>query len=819
MRKKYVVPFLMMLFLFVGAVQVQATAADIQTESVTLTEGNRYRGEYYQKPEERYPVAKARSYGAKASEQTLEEYVVKALEQFETQIDISSYQIPVDEAGTVFFQILNNNPQLFYVQGKISYSYNSSTNRVMSFKITYTDTPEEVLPKKQAFHKAADKAVAQVDSSMSDVEKALVVHDYLVQSCEYDYENLLNNNVPAVSHTAYGALVENMAVCDGYGKAYLYLMKNRLGISCELVSSDEMNHAWNMIQIGGEWYHVDATWDDPTWDSIGRVAHKYFLLSDSAISDAAHDHNGWVTTRTADSTLYDAQFWADINSSIYYLQGDWYYSFYHKDTRQTDLVKRTGLLDGTEEKVYTEPATWNYYTNSFMYLSKVYNRIYFNTTTTIQRLDVDGTITEVYKPTIPSGELIFGFTVRGEQLCYALQQTPNLSSKQLVLTYGLPELKPQEIKDVSAEAVKTVYDGTAKQITVNGLQAGDLVQYAGADGIYSAQQPEMVNAGVYEVLYKVERLGYEIFYGNTQLEIEKAVPQYTVPTGLKGKSGAALKDVALPKGFSWQTDPSTKLKEEGTFQWIVKYVPEDVANYKEVWDLEVEVAVSCPGHQYTSRVTKEATETQKGLKAYTCNICGNTYTEDIPMLQPQKPEKVSGLKVKKKTVDSLTFTWKKASKVSYRLVFYKGSKKVSTKYTSKNTYTYKNLKSATDYILKVKPYRVVNGKKIYAAKECSVKTATVPVAAKLSKVKKSGTSKAKLTWKKVTGASGYEVFMKTGKAGYKKVKTITNGKTVTYTKTGLKKGKTYSFRLRTYRTVSGTKIYGAYSNSKSLKFR
>ena len=48
------------------------------------------------------------------------------------------------------------------------------------------------------------------------------------------------------------------AVCDSYGDAYLYIMKNKLGIPCELVASEVMAHAWNMIEIGGKWYHVDV---------------------------------------------------------------------------------------------------------------------------------------------------------------------------------------------------------------------------------------------------------------------------------------------------------------------------------------------------------------------------------------------------------------------------------------------------------------------------------------------------------------------------------------------------------------------------------
>ena len=190
------------------------------------------------------------------------------------------------------------------------------------------------------------------------------------------------------------------------------------------------------------------------------------------------------------------------------------------------------------------------------------------------------------------------------------------------------------------------------------------------------------------------------------------------------------------------------------------------------------------------------------------------------MLVPVKPAAVSGLKVKKQTSNALTFSWKKVDGVKYRLILYKGNKKVSAKYISGNSYKFTKLVGSADYKLRVTPYREVNGKKIYAEKDKEVKTATAPGTVKLSSVKKSGKNKAKVTWKEIPGASGYEIYMKTGTSSYKKIKTITKGKTTSYTKTGLKKGKTYSFRVCAYKKIGeDSKLYGGNSKVKSLKLR
>ena len=73
-----------------------------------------------------------------------------------------------------------------------------------------------------------------------------------------------------------------------------------------------------------------------------------------------------------------------------------------------------------------------------------------------------------------------------------------------------------------------------------------------------------------------------------------------------------------------------------------------------------------------------------------------------------------------------------------------------------------------------------------------------------------------MTWKKVSGANGYEVYRSTSKKGnYKLVKTVTKGKS--YKDTKLSKGKTYYYKVRAYRNVNGEKVYGGYSSIEKVK--
>lgn len=168
-------------------------------------------------------------------------------------------------------------------------------------------------------------------------------------------------------------------------------------------------------------------------------------------------------------------------------------------------------------------------------------------------------------------------------------------------------------------------------------------------------------------------------------------------------------------------------------------------------------------------------------------------------------------------------TWKKiADAKGYKVYQYNSTskkyKKIATLSASKTSYTVSKLSAGTNYTFKVTSYKVENGKDVTKKSEV-VKTATKPAKVTISKVAKKSTKSIKLTWKK-TKATGYQVWMKSSKNGaYKLVKTITKASTTSYTKSGLTKGKTYSFKIRAYKSVAGQTLYGSYSKVQSLKLK
>lgn len=103
-----------------------------------------------------------------------------------------------------------------------------------------------------------------VKKGMATREKVKAVHDWFIKNVKYDYYNYLRGTVPNVSHTASGALLRGIAVCDGYSKGFQKVM-DKLGIPCQMVTGYSMGggHAWNRVKISGKWYFIDVTFDDP----------------------------------------------------------------------------------------------------------------------------------------------------------------------------------------------------------------------------------------------------------------------------------------------------------------------------------------------------------------------------------------------------------------------------------------------------------------------------------------------------------------------------------------------------------------------------
>lgn len=126
-----------------------------------------------------------------------------------------------------------------------------------------------------------------IDVKVSDIKKVLAIHDYFIKHVTYKESY---SSVSYVSHTAYGAIIENEAVCEGIAYGFSYLLK-RVGIKSTVVDgeADGGGHAWNIVKIGAECYHFDVTWDLLRQNESHNMIYDYFCLSDQDLKNRIWD--------------------------------------------------------------------------------------------------------------------------------------------------------------------------------------------------------------------------------------------------------------------------------------------------------------------------------------------------------------------------------------------------------------------------------------------------------------------------------------------------------------------------------------------------
>ena len=143
---------------------------------------------------------------------------------------------------------------------------------------------------------------------------------------------------------------------------------------------------------------------------------------------------------------------------------------------------------------------------------------------------------------------------------------------------------------IKAEDKELTYGDAAKELTY-AVTSGQIFGSDDLNIVLTREDATNNNAGTYEIVITAENSNYDISLTNGTYTIKKAIPAYTVPTGLVGEEDVTLGELALPEGFTYQDSTTTPLVP-GTHIVKVTYTPEDTTNYEVVTDIEVEVVVN-----------------------------------------------------------------------------------------------------------------------------------------------------------------------------------------------------------------------------------
>lgn len=206
-------------------------------------------------------------------------------EKFERQIRLKSGNISIERIGLIAQYVYNDVPSFFYVAPSM-FSYAPCKGGFFYIpKYLYTEAEKEMYEKRikdglEAFSKK------YITASMTDYDKEKAIHDYLVTTVVYD-NNAVSNPTKTVNEAfnILGALLKRTAVCWGISCAFKLMcdwcgIKSYVIFGCPAGSTEQQDpHAWNVVVLDGDYYHVDVTWDLKNKGDVS-INYDYFNIDD-----------------------------------------------------------------------------------------------------------------------------------------------------------------------------------------------------------------------------------------------------------------------------------------------------------------------------------------------------------------------------------------------------------------------------------------------------------------------------------------------------------------------------------------------------------
>ena len=800
-----------------------------------------------------------------------ENALVNLVEKGGSVLDIASLSIPADQISDVVMLFINRHPEYYWLSFESCDVENGIAVTLYEDVKPFMGKSKSTVFGSSSLEEATKKALAVVKPEMSDLEKALVLHDYIALNTEYDYQGYLNGNLPNSVFTIEGTLVEGKAVCQGYALAYQYLL-NKVGIESKDVASSAMNHGWNLVKIFGRWYHVDVTWDDPVWDQLGQVKHQYFLLSDAGIMGLKHYSwevwdNGTETAPAAVSEVYNTYFWRNIDTGIWYYKEKMYYMEISSTT--VGQIKCQSIYDSSATVLATVDMKWpyvgmpNYYWGNSSKTILYNGQFYYSGPDALYRINLDGSGNTKIADVRYTNQYVYGFAYSNGAFWIALHDSPNISTAEspMKITLGVeptatpkpkptakpkpkptakpkpkPTAKPKpkptatpKPKPTATPKPKPTAKPKPKPTATPKPSSNSTVI---TKNTYKNYKKSTLN--IKKTIKKIESNAFEdlsllyVYFEGSAPQMganmfkNQALTAY-YPINDPTWTAAKLKDY----GGIWITwsawDPTTKkiygadLKKYGDLS--LKYTTVTYTGKPQKMKVYVRDK-SYPGESDYLLMEdidyKVTWKNNTNAGTATVTVTGlepyfrGTLTKTFKILQANNSITASNVK-KTQSTKAQTFSLG-AAKGGAKLSYKSNNKNVTVNSSGKVTI-------AANYTGESAITITAAATKNYKAAQKTVTLTVNPSGTSITKCTNIKTKKADIQWKKNGSATGYEVQYSTNKTFKSGVKTksITNASTIKYTAAGLTSQKTYYVRVRAYKTVGKKKLYSSWSGIKTVK--
>lgn len=377
---------------------------------------------------------------ASATEENFENYeecIYDALYNMKETADLSEYNVDFAEVEKYLSFIFNQHPEIYYLTSA------SMVSQTGLLEFSYSIEKEQMLAERKFVEEQTSPVINRIKPEWTDTQKALFIHDWLVANFMYDYR--LYEYEGKENHDIYGFLRDGIGVCQSYAYTFMY-MARKVGLESYLVISPEKDtdgdgiadvagHGWNVVKIDGNWYHVDATYDDPIlgqsfkYDFVGEVSHSKFLLSDEQIRTDLNHYDYFVPCVEEEIVCEEytgADLWRNATSAVLEINGYWYYLDPNghngglkktKDFVTAERVCELGYYYDKWDRYAWQVGNYlhdGYFTGLFEYNE----HLFFSDSTKIYVYDSHHDKINALPIELPEGNYYFGLNMNGKTITY-----------------------------------------------------------------------------------------------------------------------------------------------------------------------------------------------------------------------------------------------------------------------------------------------------------------------------------------------------------------------------------------------------------------
>ena len=206
------------------------------------------------------------------------------------------------------------------VRAEIS-DYPKEDRYLLKVHFDYLMTEDEAKEKQAAFEQKVQGIVSEAKAAGDTFEQLLYVHDYLCENVVYDKELYESGEYDTPRITAYGALMEGKTMCSGYAQAFSLFMRE-LGYNAgvEFNNYGEITlfegHVWNYVELEGEYYYFDVTWDDTDDENYSHM-YEYFGITTDELKQTNYAKRDDAPVPSCNGTRYNYYVYNGCDVPVY----------------------------------------------------------------------------------------------------------------------------------------------------------------------------------------------------------------------------------------------------------------------------------------------------------------------------------------------------------------------------------------------------------------------------------------------------------------------------------------------------------------------